>query len=255
MMRKMMVTVKYLLSKLNTRLTQCRGQPVPARLSDVREQQSHHEKASPSEPGVDTRRGARVYLMRSVARKRFKKFYINFDISSYALINMSSRDEFDSPDGEKVKARKVVEEQNPFYAFGEQVKAELMDSGRVDASKIQPMNTSLFTGSQESKKDQIVNAVKGYVKIGTRLLVFILLVLMLYSWNLKLFNLGDFQKISTRDENCSVINRFDFTALSWHEELTTNNMQNLEAQEKSRKKNKEEEPEEDDGADEVEHGE
>ena len=133
-----------------------------------------------------------------------------------------------------IRARQVVEEDNPIYDFSKQVKEELAQSTQ-NTSRIGAMSDSLFT-SKKVKGEHLFNSAKKYAKGGLRIGMFLMLVWILYSWNLKLFNLGDFQKINNIHENCSVINRFDFTAQSWHEELTTSNLENLKAREKSKKK-------------------
>lgn len=51
--------------------------------------------------------------------------------------------------------------------------------------------------------------------------------MVLYNWNVKLFKLGDTQKVISQDEKCTTINRFDFTSKSWNEELTLNNLGNV----------------------------
>jgi hypothetical protein len=63
-----------------------------------------------------------------------------------------------------------------------------------------------------------------------RVVIFLLLFYFICTWNMELFELGNFQRIDTMTEKCDMINRFDYSANSWHETLTLNNLKNIEGE-------------------------
>ena len=63
-----------------------------------------------------------------------------------------------------------------------------------------------------------------------RVLIFLLLFYFICTWNMELFELGNFQRIDTSTQTCDMINRFDYSANSWHETLTLNNLKNIEGE-------------------------
>lgn len=146
----------------------------------------------------------------------------------------------DKPFGKSaLEPKKVIEEDanaGPWAKFGQQVQNELNQSSKSpnDESAIQGMGSSIF-GSSKGSFDKIVNDVIQESKPILRLMIFICLVSMLYSWNKRLFSLGDFQVIDDRKQKCADINRFDYSGKAWHEKQIILNDNNLKARSASSK--------------------
>jgi hypothetical protein len=127
--------------------------------------------------------------------------------------------------------KKVVEEEeNPLYRFSysQQVKDELNRS-IGNESKIQGMSADIFAQSSTASSTSFVQPVIKGLKHVLRGLIFVLLLFLMYNWNLKFFNFGDFQIINYSEEKCTELNRFDFSAEAWKEEVSSSNMNNLKA--------------------------
>jgi hypothetical protein len=137
-----------------------------------------------------------------------------------------------------IEAKQVKEEEggdNALYKFSysQYVKDELSKSMGSE-SKIPGLPADLLGQSSVSGSQVAEKAVRLLLPL-TRLLVFVLFVGLLYSWNLALFRFGDFQMIDYAEEKCSEVNRFDFRHDAWQEEIITSNMNNLKAKYQSDK--------------------
>lgn len=153
---------------------------------------------------------------------------------------MSEMNESDKPFGKPgIQPKKVIEEDasvGPWAQFGKQVQSELDQSSRSPYrdTAIQGMGSSIY-GSYTSSMDRVLEIVMHRSKPILRVLIFVTLVSMLYSWNKRLFSLGDFQVIDDRRQKCADINRFDYSAKAWHEKLIILNDNNLKARSASSK--------------------
>lgn len=130
------------------------------------------------------------------------------------------------------EAKKVTEEDasdNPLYrySYSQYVKDELNKSMMND-SKIPGISSKIFSQSSISNS-KITETSKKVLLPMIRVLMFVLLLILLYSWNLKFFGFGDFQMINYAEEKCTELNRFDYSAEAWKEEMISSNMNNLKA--------------------------
>lgn len=137
-----------------------------------------------------------------------------------------------------VESKKVTEEDasdNALYRFSysQYVKDELNKS-MANESKIQGMPSDLFSQSTISMSKITDLGIKALRPV-LRVLLFVIFLSLLYSWNLKLFSFGDFQVINYSEEKCTELNRFDFSSEAWQEEIITSNMNNLKAKYQSDK--------------------
>lgn len=136
--------------------------------------------------------------------------------------------------GRKVIQPKQVKEEtaeNPLYKFSysQYVKDELNKSissdSKIPGLEFSALNKSSFSASATRVAELSRRAIMPVIRV----LVFAVLLVVLYGWNIKFFRFGDFQTINYAEERCSEVNRFDFSADTWQEELTISNMNNLKA--------------------------
>lgn len=127
------------------------------------------------------------------------------------------------------KPIQIEEKEDKTYAdYGEEVIRRLMDP--ASSVKVDRSQSYSDSESQKPAKKSMSNSTrvaKRACRDSIRVVIFLLLMFLLYNWNIRFFRLGDSQKVIGEEEKCTTINRFDFTSKSWHEELTLNNLGNV----------------------------